>query len=690
MSIYSQKCMFLPVLYFSSLKPAYSCKIDVTHLNDVFGISVPLPRWFIKIRCNFKEAVMTQFPIDLGAYQPLALNPANPTLTDAQRAALKANIQLCRDAIVFFTATGAARGVGGHTGGPYDTVPEVMILDAFFRGASEQFVPIFFDEAGHRVATQYLMAALSGALPAEQLMRYREAHSKLPGHPELGLTPGVQFSSGRLGHMWPYVNGVAMANPGKVVFCLGSDGSQQEGNDAEAARLAIAQHLNVKLIIDDNDVTIAGHPSKYLPGYSVAKTLAGHGLKVLEGDGEDLDDLYRRLCEAVNTPGAIALINKRPMCPGIEGLEGSTHGHDVISVKLALSYLESRGQTAAVEFLKRIEQPKQTYTFLGSSDKWGANRNVFGDAVVSVLGRMSEDERKATVRVIDSDLEGSCGLKTIHTAYPEVFIPSGIMERGNLSAAAGFGMEKGKQGIFATFSAFLEMCISEITMARLNYSNLLCHFSHAGIDDMADNTCHFGLNNMFADNGLDDGYETRLYFPADINQMKACVETVFHQPGLRFIFSTRSKVPSILDSNGNECFSGNYQFVPGKDEVIREGTAGYIVSFGDALYRSLDAVERLKQEGLDVGLINKATLNVVDEETISKIGKAPFVMVVEAFNRRTGLGSRFGSWLLERGLTPKYAYLGTHHEGCGGLWEQYPHQGIDPVSIIAQVRSLVA
>jgi len=57
-------------------------------------------------------------------------------------------------------------------------------------------------------------------------------------------------------------------------------------------------------------------------------------------------------------------------------------------------------------------------------------------------------------------------------------------------------MEKGKQGIFATFAAFLEMCISEITMARLNYSNLLCHFSHSGIDDMADNTCHFGLNNF--------------------------------------------------------------------------------------------------------------------------------------------------------------------------------------------------
>jgi transketolase C-terminal domain/subunit len=263
------------------------------------------------------------------------------------------------------------------------------------------------------------------------------------------------------------------------------------------------------------------------------------------------------------------------------------------------------------------------------------------------------------------------------------------MERGNLSAAAGFGMEKGKQGIFATFAAFLEMCISEITMARLNYSNLLCHFSHSGIDDMADNTCHFGLNNFFADNGLDDGYETRLYFPADAGQMKACVAAVFNDPGLRFIFSTRSKTPNILDASGNSLYGEGYTFTPGKDEVIREGSAGYIVSFGDALYRALDAVERLKQEGIDVGLINKPTLNVIDEDSMAKVGKSPFVLTVEAFNRRTGLGSRFGSWLLERGYTPKFAYLGTHEEGCGGLWEQYPHQGLDPDGIIKKVKQLI-
>ena len=111
----------------------------------------------------------------------------------------------------------------------------------------DKFVPIFFDEAGHRVATQYLLSALKGKIPAAHLKNYRVGHAHLPGHPELGCTPGVEFSSGRLGHMWPMVNGVAIAHPGKVAICLGSDGSQMEGNDSEAARLAVAQNLNVKV-----------------------------------------------------------------------------------------------------------------------------------------------------------------------------------------------------------------------------------------------------------------------------------------------------------------------------------------------------------------------------------------------------------------------------------------------------------
>lgn len=128
--------------------------------------------------------------------------------------------------------------------------------------------------------------------------------------------------------------------------------------------------------------------------------------------------------------------------------------------------------------------------------------------------------------------------------------------------------------------------------------------------------------------------------------------------------------------------------MPGQDDVIRSGTDGYIVSYGDALYRSLDAVERLRSQGLNVGLINKATLNVVDEKTMALIGNSPFVAVVEPLNVKTGLGIRFGTWLLQRGYSPRYAQLGAHREGSGGLWEQVYHQGYDSASVQKLVKSL--
>lgn len=631
------------------------------------------------------------FPIDLKALKPLSLDPSVDKITDDQRAILTHNIQLCRDAIVFFTALAGAKGLSGHTGGAYDTVPEVMILRAFIDGGAP-ILPIFFDEAGHRVATQYLLSVLEGAMPAEKLLHYREYNAHLPGHPERGLTPGVKFSSGRLGHMWAYANGVAMANADKAVILLGSDGSQMEGDNAEAARLCVGKSLNMKVLIDDNNVTIAGHPNEYMPGFDITRTLSGHGIQTETVMGEDFCALYTDLARAIMAKGPRGLVIKRPMAPGIEGAEGSPHAHEVLKAETAIAYLQKRGgYEKAIEILKNAKTDKCPLTYKGSSGV-GKNRDDFGKIINEILDKMTPEKRLATVRVFDNDLEGSCGLHHIRKKFPEIFVRGGIMERGNFSAATGFGFEKGRQGIYATFSAFLEMCVSEITMARLNFSNVLAHFSHSGCDDMADNTCHFGINSMYADGGLpnDDRDETRLYFPADQHQFKACVMKIFHDMGLRFLFSTRAPVPDILKEDGTPFYGPNYQFTAGKDDIIRKAPAGggYVVSFGETVYRALDAVIRLNESGVKVGLINKPTLNIYDHETMKMLSTAPFVLVAEGFNVRTGLGSRFGTALLKFGFKGKYNNIGTNKEGSGGLWQQMGYQGLDPEGIIKAIKAL--
>ncbi|KJR97252.1 MAG: transketolase [Desulfobulbaceae bacterium BRH_c16a] len=625
------------------------------------------------------------FPIDLSKYKPLILDAQQEKLTDLQRLTLIDNIQLVRDSLVFFTALANVKGLGGHTGGAFDIVPEMLIVDGFMKG-STAIHPVYFDEAGHRVAIQYVMAVLNGFKGPESLLHYREYDKGLYGHPERDEKNGVFFSSGRLGHLWSYVNGVAEADPAKTVVMFGSDGSQMEGDNAEAARYAVARNLKVKLIVDDNDVTIAGHPSWYMKGYDIAGTLSGHGLAVNVGDGEDIDALFARIRQALIADGPVALINRRLMAVGIPGIEGSPKGHDVIAVNLAVDYLTGRGLTAAVEMLQNFTVDKTKVTYLGSTPEMGKVRDDFGKVVCEILDTM--ENPAASVLVVDSDLEGSCGLHHIRKNHPEVYVPGGIMERNNYSVAAGFGSEPGRQGIFGTFSAFLEMVVSEITMARLNHANVLAHFSHSGIDDMADNTCHFGINNFFADNAVAEGDLTRLYFPADVLQLRAMMKKIFGDAGLRFLFSTRSATPFILNEQGAKYYDAGYSFEPGKDEIIREGSDGYIVTYGEMVYRCLDAVEQLRAQGMNVGLINKPTLNVIDEEMLAKVGKSPFVLVVESQNTKTGLGMRFGTWLLERGLTPRYAGMGTNKIGHGGIAEQLPHQGLAVENIKAKVLEL--
>jgi transketolase C-terminal domain/subunit len=114
-----------------------------------------------------------------------------------------------------------------------------------------------------------------------------------------------------------------------------------------------------------------------------------------------------------------------------------------------------------------------------------------------------------------------------------------------------------------------------------------------------------------------------------------------------------------------------------------------VVSYGDLLHRALDAVDKLRDEGHDVGLVNKAHLNAVDEQTMARIGAAPFVALFESQNRKTGLGARFGTQLLERGHTPVYRHFGVTREGSGGLGHQILHQGLDSASIHAAVSELL-
>ncbi len=144
-----------------------------------------------------------------------------------------------------------------------------------------------------------------------------------------------------------------------------------------------------------------------------------------------------------------------------------------------------------------------------------------------------------------------------------------------------------------------------------------------------------------------------------------------------------------MRADGKRFFDEGYTFIPGKDDLIREGSDGYMVTYGEMLYRCLDIVEDLKAQGVSIGLINKNTLNVIDEDMLTRIGSGNAILVVETQNVKTGLGARMGTWLLERGYHPRFACMGTWKEGRGGLSEQIPYQGMGKDAICSRITALL-
>ena len=87
------------------------------------------------------------FPLSFDSFVNLELS-IKRELSDSELKSLENNIKLVRDAVIATTAFARAKGIGGHTGGPYDIVPEVLIVDAL-RDGGEAIHDEFFDEAVH-------------------------------------------------------------------------------------------------------------------------------------------------------------------------------------------------------------------------------------------------------------------------------------------------------------------------------------------------------------------------------------------------------------------------------------------------------------------------------------------------------------------------------------------------------------
>lgn len=166
---------------------------------------------------------------------------------------------------------------------------------------------------GHGCLAQYVMLADKGFFPVEELDGFCRFDSILGGHPEAGKVPGVEASTGALGHGLPIGVGRAMGlrikgNKARV-FVVTGDGEINEGSVWEAALSASKHRLsNLTVMIDYNKIQSAGPTDEILPLEPLADKWRAFGFGVAEVDGHDcaaLRDVLGRLPLEADRPSAI-------------------------------------------------------------------------------------------------------------------------------------------------------------------------------------------------------------------------------------------------------------------------------------------------------------------------------------------------------------------------------------------------
>lgn len=177
---------------------------------------------------------------------------------------------------------------------------------------------------GHGSMLLYALLHLTGyALPLEELKRFRQLHSKTPGHPEIGVTPGVETTTGPLGQGLANAVGMALAErllaaqfnrPGHTIvdhrtWAFVGDGCLMEGISHEACSLAGTLGLSKLLVIyDDNGISIDGRVENWFTD-DTPKRFEAYGWRVIRGvDGHDPDAIEAALMQACEKGGQPTLV----------------------------------------------------------------------------------------------------------------------------------------------------------------------------------------------------------------------------------------------------------------------------------------------------------------------------------------------------------------------------------------------
>ena len=463
---------------------------------------------------------------------------------------------------------------------------------------------------GHASSLVYALTHLSGTgdLKMEELQTFRQFGSRCAGHPERGVMPGVEVTTGPLGQ--GLAMGVGMAIGAKMkkrtnltwVFC--GDGDMEEGISHEAASLAGTLKLGgLKVIYDFNDIQIEGHVTDTNRD-DAKKRFEAYGWKVLQIDGHDYDQIQRAFLKASKITDVPVLIiattvigKGAPTKAGTHGCHGAPLGaEEVAATKKALGFDPE----------KSFYVPQEVYDLFAARaalcHRW---RNADAKAEKEALKAQGIDPRKVPLEKPEelkakllaalpkfdpakpvatraangtvmnaladvfpnlvggsADLEGSnkTGLKKYGWISAEDFTGRnfhwGVRELAMAAMVNGLTAYEDFRAFGATFFVFSDYCRPAIRLAAIMELPSIFVFSHDSFYVGEDGPTHEPIEQLAAMRTMPN---VTTFRPADATETGyAWVEMLMNTKGPSCIMTTRQNLPILEGTSAEGVAKGAY------------------------------------------------------------------------------------------------------------------------------------
>ena len=495
---------------------------------------------------------------------------------------------------------------------------------------------------GHASALVYALHHLAGVggVTMDELKSFRQFGSRCAGHPERGVMPGVEVTTGPLGQGIAMGVGLALAakkskTANKTwVFC--GDGDMEEGISHEACSWAGAMKLDdLILIYDSNRITIEGLTALAMAD-DTKKRFESYGWKVFACDGHDFDSIDRTIRRAMKVAGQPVLIVAdthigcgAPTKHDTADCHGAPLGaEETAALKTALGFDPAQSFAVSEEvyamFAERAarlnrqakrwrrENPKITgempdpdyHKMVEALPKYEVGKSI---ATRSACGEVMNALAKVVPELVGGSADLGPSNKTVLKGLGDIGpgdfegrnIHFGIRELAMTAMVNGFTAFGGWRGFGATFFVFSDYCRPAIRLAALMKLPSIFVFSHDSFYVGEDGPTHEPVEQLAAMRSM-PGVTT--FRPADATETAfAWIEMILNTQGPSCLLTTRQNLPVLAGVRHEGVAKGGYVIYESGSQGL--DTTVFIAS-GSEVSLCIDAAKRLAEEGKPVRVVS--------------------------------------------------------------------------------------